>query len=94
MRIAIAIVRNSVYSQGIPMHLMPLRYHLYRPDMKTLDDRSLTVEEKLLRIRTDAVKEGVLEGFAEIERGEVVKLTRDDLRREASRCRKSHTRHN
>ena len=62
--------------------------------MKTLDDRSLTVEEKLLRIRTDAVKEDVLEGFAEIERGEVVKLTRDDLRREANRCRKSHTRHN
>ena len=47
--------------------------------MKTLDDRSHSVEEKLRHIRTDALKADVLEGFAEIDRGEVVKMTRDDL---------------
>lgn len=59
--------------------------------MKTLDDRSHAVEEKLQRIRTDALKADVLEGFAEIDRGEVVKMTRDDLRREVDRCRTSRT---
>ena len=62
--------------------------------MKTLDDRSYTVEEELRHIRTDVLKADVLEGFAEIERGEVVKMTRDDLRRKVDRCRTSQTRHN
>ncbi len=62
--------------------------------MKILNDRSQIAEDKLQHIHTDALKADVLEGFAEIERGEVVKVTRDDLRREVDRCQTSHTRYN
>ena len=44
--------------------------------MKKLNDGSHTVEEEVNRIHD------VLEGFAEIERGEVVKIARDDLMQE------------
>ena len=38
--------------------------------------------DRLREVRTEAVKAGVLEGFAEIERGEVVEMTLDDLKDE------------
>ena len=47
--------------------------------------------DRLREIRTEAVKADVLEGFAEIDRGEVVNMTLDDLSREVERCRLTHT---
>lgn len=47
---------------------------------------------RLRGIRTEAVKADVMEGFDEIERGEVVELTLDDLKREVERCQPNHTR--
>ena len=47
---------------------------------------------RLREIRTEAVQADVLEGFAEIERGEVVEMTLDDLKREVARCQPDHTR--
>ena len=43
--------------------------------------------DRLREIRTEAVKEDVREGFAEIDRGEVVSMTLGDLSREVERCR-------
>ena len=42
-------------------------------------------------LRTEALKADVLEGFAEIDRGEVVEMTLDDLKREIEGCRLTHT---
>ena len=47
--------------------------------------------DRLGEIRTEAIRADVLEGFAEIDRGEVVKMTLDDLNREVERCRLNHT---
>ena len=47
-------------------------------------------QDRLHEIRTEAVKADVLEGFAEIERGEVVEMTLDDLTREIERCQPNH----
>lgn len=47
---------------------------------------------RLREIRTEAVKADVMEGFDEVERGEVVELTLDDLKREVGRCQPNHTR--
>ena len=48
-------------------------------------------QDRLREIRTEALKADVLEGFAEIERGEVVEMTLDDLKREFEGCQPNHT---
>ena len=47
---------------------------------------------RLREIRTEAVKADVLEGFAEIDRGEVVEMTLEELSREVERCQLDRTR--
>ena len=48
--------------------------------------------DRLREIRTEAVKADVLEGFAEVDRGEVVEMTLDDLKREIEGCQQNHSR--
>ena len=54
---------------------------------------TLTTEQKLKLLRTDELIADVLEGFAEIERGEVSVMTMDDLKREMNQGRCKNTRH-
>ena len=69
------VVATSKRPAGNPVGQTPS--HL--PEVKAPQDR-------LREIRTEAVIADVLDGFAEIERGEVVEMTLDDLTREIERC--------
>ena len=76
---------NAVDTSKKPAHLLVDR----APSSSHEVDDSL---DRLREIRTEAVKADVLEGFAEIDRGEVVEMTLDDLKREIERCQPNHSR--
>lgn len=76
------VVDTSKKSTDLPTSRVPT----YLPEAEAAPDR-------LREIRTEAVKADVLEGFAEIDRGEMVEMTLDDLNREVERCRLTRTHH-